>query len=67
MNSEYLKIYKKNILNNAYKIGWNIYKKNDNIYILVKEKKSNEKFILEKDIIMLHKDINFFKKFKKDN
>lgn len=64
MNSEYLKIYKKNILNNAFKIGWHIYKKDDDIYILVMEKKFNEKFNLEKDIIMLHKDIN---NFKKDN
>ena len=67
MNDECLKIYKKNILNNAYKIGWDIYKKNDNIYFLIKEKKNNEKFNLEKDIILLHKEINDFGKYKKDN
>ena len=67
MNNEYLKIYKKNILDNAFRIGWDIYKKNDNIYFLVKEKKINEKFDLKRDIILLHKEFDDFEKFKKDN
>lgn len=55
MKNIYLKKYKNNILFNASKEGWDIYKKSDNIFFLIKKKDKNEIFDLESDIILLHK------------
>lgn len=67
MKSEYFKIYKKNILNNAHNEGWEIYKKNDNVYYLYKKKEQGENFNLQNDIILLHKGTIKINKLKKDN
>ena len=58
MKDNILKEYKNIILYNAFKDGWSIYKKDDNRFFLVKKKQKNEKFNLENDIILLHKDVS---------
>ncbi len=51
----YLLKYKYYILFNANENGWEIYKKDENIYYLRKKKIKNEKFELDYEISIFHK------------
>jgi len=53
---EYVLRYKYFILINAIQKGWEIHRKNKNIYYLRKEKKENEEFNLEYEITLFHKE-----------
>ena len=63
---EYQSIYKYLILLNAGKKGWSIYKKDDNIFYLYKEKNKLDKFDLKYDINLLHKEPYNIKKILKE-
>ena len=64
---EYVLRYKYFILINAIQKGWEIHRKNKNIYYLKKEKKENEEFNLEYEITLFHKEPFNIKKILNQN